>query len=400
MIMRALGLFSAAVVLGCGSGGGGDASNRLRIEMRPVTAIAWSGVFEADPELGVRASEVVTFAWGGDYPRALEISMDEEWATCGSLDGTFTLDEVESQDEALEVELTGPASFRLAPTAEGEFDAIVRGTFVANPDVASCAGASVPIELHVSVPVRRPVGVLIAPPSECSESVAFRVETGGRLAPDLYLQLVDADGTAFQPRNAVSTHPATLDVVTGEDAELSLHTPDDGFAALVVAGEPGPVSVVAFDEEQQVIEHVAPADIDVVGVRFSLLGFAGNPTPLESGGTYGESGWARTTSSIGISSSGLTVDGERICTMPRADGFVLESSTPQTCTTYAELGHGVGPLGESVFDLAVPLSAEVMASGTCVLQLDGPDYSGGDGFSAELSVDIMNAESLAHTDGR
>ena len=74
--------------------------------------------------------------------------------------------------------------------------------------------------------------------------------------------------------------------------------------------------------------------------------------------------------------------------------------TPQTCITYAELGHGVGPYGESFGDPPVPVSAEVVASGTCTLQLDAPEYAGGDGFSTALSVEILNAEQLAHLEGR
>lgn len=401
MVTRALGLLAATVVLGCGSGGGGgdDDDNRLRIEMRPVSAIAWSGVFEADDAPVVRASDVVTFAWGGDYPRALEVTVGPAYATCGPLSGTLTLDEIDSQDDALEVELTGAASFRLAPSGEGDFEAIVRGSFVADPITGSCVGDEAPIELHVSVPVRRPTAIRIDPPDAC-DGASFRVESEAPLAPGLFVRLVDADGGEFSPRNATATHPIALELVADADTELALRAPDDGLAALVVSGAPGPVSVRALDEEQHVVELVARADIDVIDVRFSLLGNAGGPTPLESGQTYGENGWARTTSSIGIASSGMTVDGAQICTAPSGAGFVLESDTPANCIVFDALGHGVGPYGEQVFDLAVPLSADVMASGTCVLQLDGPEYDGGAGFSAELDVEILNAESLPHFEGR
>jgi hypothetical protein len=399
MIMRALGLLSAAVVLGCGSGGGGgggDEPSRLRIEMRPLDAGVWTGVFEADAAQVLRATQVVDLAWGGAYPRTLEITIEQGYATCGSLVGTVTLDEVESQHEALAVELTGPASFRLAPTAEGDFEAIVRGTFVADPGATSCVGEQAPIELHVSVPVRRPVGVQIQPPSVCDEVADFRVESEAHLAPGLYVQLVDDEGTAFSPRNAAATHPATLELVAEADTELSLHTPDDGLAALVVSGATGPVSVLAFEEEQRVIDHVDAAAIDVVGAEFFLLGHGGGGTQLDSGETYGETGWARTSASIAITASGMEVDGDPICTMPRADAFVLESSTRETCIAYDALGHGDGAYG----DLVVQRSADVMASGTCVLQLEGPEYSGGAGFSTTLSVEILNAEGLYRTEAR
>ncbi len=397
---RAFVLSAAMVVLGCGAGGGeGDEPSRLRIEMRPVSAIASTGVFELDDDQVLRATDVVAFAWGGDYPDALEIAFDGAYATCGPLVGTFTLDEVESMHEALDVEATGAASFRLAPTAEGDFAAIVRGTFVADPDVESC-GTQVPVELQLTVPVRRPVGVQIDAPALCGEADAFRVETDGRLASGLFQQLVDADGIAFRPRNAADTHPATLELVADVGTELSLHTPDEGLGALVVSGAPGAVSVLAFGDEQRSIEHVAPADIDVVGVAFALQGNAGGPTPLESGQTYGEGGWARTTASIGIVSYGMEVDGEQICTLPRVQSFALESSTPQTCVAVEALGHGIGPYGESLFDPLLPLSGEVVASGACTLELSAPSYSDGAGFSAELDVEIMNAESLAHFEGR
>lgn len=400
--MRASALVAATIVLGCGSGGGdGDeARSRLRIEMRPVSAVAFTSVFELDDAQVLRATDVVPFAWGGDYPSALEIGIDVAYSTCGPLTGTFVLDEVESLDAALDVELGEAGAFRLAPTTEGDFAAVVRGTFVADPEVESCAGAQAPVEIHLSVPVRRPVGVEISAPELCRDGDAFRVETDGRLAAGLFLQLVDSDGVAFRPRNAAATHPATLELVADDDTALSLHTPDEGLAALVVSGAPGIVSVRAFDEEQHAIEHVAPADIDVVGVAFALQGNAGGPTPLESGQTYGEGGWARTTASIGIVSFGMEVDGAQICTLPSVEGFVLESSTPQNCVAIEAPGHGVGPYGESVFDPLLPVSGEVVASGACTLELRGPSYSEGAGFSTVLAVEILSAESLAHFEGR
>jgi hypothetical protein len=395
--MRSLGFFAAVALLGCGSGGGSDdESSRLRIEMRPVSAIAAYGVFAAIPGQGVRATQVVTFAWGDDYPSALDVTFDDAWATCGHLVGTFTLDEITSRHDALDVELTGPTSFRLAPTAEGDFEAIARATFVADPELGSCVGEQAELELHLSVPVRRPVGVQIHPPDACDGVDAFRVESDAHFAPGLYVQLVDDEGTAFSPHNAESTHPATLDLVAEADTELALHTPDDGLAALVVSGATGPVSVLAFEEEQHVIDHVDSAAIDVVGAEFSLLGHGGGGTQLVSGETYGAQGWARTSASIAITASGMEVDGDPICTMPRAEAFVLESSTEQTCIAYDALGHGDGAYG----DLLVPLSADVMASGECVLQLEGPEYSGGAGFSTTLSVEILNAEGLYRTEGR
>jgi len=392
---RVLGLVAMVVMLGCGADGGDDAGSELRIEMRPVQAIGWAGVFEADGDQRLRSRDVVALAWGGDYPGALEIAIDEAWATCGALDGTITLDSVVSQHESLDVVLTGANAFRLAPAGEGDFEVVVRGTFVADSVDDSCVGAEAELELVVSVPVRRPVGVQIERPDACDASDRLRVESDAHLAPGLFVQLVDAAGATFRPRNAALTHPATL-VLTAEtdDTRLSLHTPDEGLAALVVSGAAGPVSVFAFDAEQEIVEHVAPAAIHVVGVQFELLGFGGGPTPLASGQVYGDGGWSRTSASIGVASSGLEVGGRQICTLPRTDGFVLASSTPQTCVAVPELGHGDGPYGAAIFDPAVTVSADVIASGTCTLRLDAPDYSGGEGFSTELSVEIRNAEQL------
>jgi hypothetical protein len=400
-MIRTRGLVAALLVLGCGSSGGDDPEperSELRIDMRPVHAIGWAGVLEADESELLRGTDVVTFAWGDDYPSALDVSLDRVWSTCGELEGAITLDSVTSQHEQLDVVITGDTAFRLAPTVEGDFAVVVRGTFVADSEVESCVGADAELELVVSVPVRRPVDVAINRPSACDASDRFLIESDAHLAPGLYVQLVDAAGAAFSPRNAASTHPATLTLTADADTLLSLHTPDNGLAALVVSGAAGPVSVFAFDALTDVLEHVAPAAIDVVGVQFELLGNAGGPTQLASGQVYGDDGWARTTASIGIASSGLEVDGQQVCTLPRAEGFVLRSSTPQTCVAYAELGHGVGPYGETIFDATVPVSAEVIASGTCLLQLDAADYSAGQGFSSALSVEIRNAEQLAHID--
>ena len=76
------------------------------------------------------------------------------------------------------------------------------------------------------------------------------------------------------------------------------------------------------------------------------------------------------------------------------------SSTPQNCVGIEAPGHGVGPYGESISDPLLPLSGEVLASGACTLELRGPDYSGGTGFSSVLAVEILNADSLAHFEGR
>jgi hypothetical protein len=403
-MMRTLAVVLAAIVLGCGSGGSGDAepsgSAHLRIDMRPVDEMKWTGVLEADASNVLRGNEVIAFAWGGDYPRTLDITIEEAWSTCGMLRGTFTLESVVAQDQGLDVVITGTDAFRVAPVGEGDFAAVVRGTFVAESAIASCVGAEAELELTLTVPVRRPVGVEIDPPDACDTSDRFRVESDAQLAPGAYVRLVDTAGTAFHASNAATTHPATLVLEADEGTSLALHTPDDGFTALVVSGAAGPVTVSAFEAEQAILEHVAPAAIDVVGAQFELLGFGGGPTPLVSGQVYGDQGWSRTSASIGVASSGLEVDGEQICTVPRAAGFVLDSSTPEVCTAYAEVGHGTGPFGDALFDAVVPVSAEVLASGTCRLRLGAAEYSGGEGFSTELSVEIRNADSLIRVEGR
>jgi hypothetical protein len=393
-------LVFTAVVIGCGSSGGEDLGgdrSELRIDMRPVDAMRWYALFEVEDPQRLRSADSFPLAWGDDYPRTLDVTLDEAWSPCGSLDGTFTLDSVVTQDDGLDVVVTAADAFRLAPALEGDFSAVVRGTFAADSG-EECVGAGADVELTLTVSVRRPVGIAIDPPQTCDESDRFRVESDAHLAPSAYVHLVDAEGAVFDPRNAAATHPATLTLEADEDTALALHTPDEGFAALVVSGAPGPISVSAFDEEQAILDHVAPAAITVVGAQFQLLGFGGGPTLLSSGQVYGEQGWSRTSASIGVATAGLEVDGEQICTLPRAEGFVLASSTPQTCTAYAELGHGDGPFGAP--NAVVPVSGEVIASGICTLRLDGPEYSGGAGFSTELSVEIQNADSLFHIEGR
>lgn len=370
----------------------------LRIDMRPVDAITINGVFEPDAGQTLRATQSFALALHDDYPAAVDVTLAEQYATCGSLDGTFTIDAITSQDADLGVTITGPGSFRIAPTREGDFEAVVSGHFIADADSDSCVGDEADFEVIVAVPVRRPVGVRVEPPSSCAASSRLRMETEAHLDETLLVVLVDDAGESFQPRNAEYTHPATLTLTTGADTLMALHTPDEGLAALVVSGAPGMITISAFDAPHETIEHVAPASIDVVGVGFGLLGYGGGSTPLANGEVYGAQGWSRTSASIGVTSSGLEVDGEQLCTVPRPGAFVLGSATPDVCVAYAEFGHGDGLIGASVFDPAIEISAEMIASGVCTLQLDAPSYSDGAGFSTAFSVEILNAESLYRAD--
>ena len=381
---------------GDGDGGSGEASE-LVIEMRPVRERTWTGLLVGDATQ-LRGEELVAFAWADGYPASMDIAIEETWTACGRLIGAFAIDSVASLDDGLAVMQSGPAAFRVAPTREGDFTATLRGTFVAAADNTACVDGEVPFELTVSVSVRRPVGVALDPAYSCAESDRIRMESDAHLDPELHVQLVDAAGETFVPDNAESTHPATLTLRTTSDASLQLHDPEIGLDALVVSGAPGPVQVFAFDALQDTIDHVAPEEIEVGDVHFALLGFAGSPTPLHSGEVYGETGWARTSRSIGVAVSGLFVDGQPVCTLPREDGFTLTSSTPERCVTFASIGHGNGPYGGGPFDPPLPVSADVIASGACTLRLEGPDY----GLTEDLAVEIQNAESLIDlgTEGR
>jgi len=319
--MRTLGLVAAVVVVGCRAGHvGGPAPEptrlrsdlqalapeptRLRIDMQPVDAMEWAGTFMPEGSHGLRSKSVVAFAWGDGYPAAIEVELpDDPYTACGPLFGTFKVERVMAQD-GLDVTITGPSTFRLAPTGEGDFDVVVYGTFVATSPDESCAGAKAEVEVHARVPVRRPVGIAIDRPGVCKASDRFRVETNAHLAGGTLVYLVDAAGEQFLPSNAAERHPATITLLAAPDTQLSLHTPDQGLAALVVSGAPGPISVQAFGGEHEIIEHVEPAKIDVVGVELMLLGMAGTPTRLVSGQVYPEKGkgWGRTSSSIGVES--------------------------------------------------------------------------------------------------
>jgi hypothetical protein len=399
-----------SLLLACGSGsrggpGGGDgegdggsvAASELVIEMRPVSERAWTGLLMGD-STQVSGEEIFDFAWAEGYPASMEIAIGDTWTPCGMLMGTFAIESVESLDDGLAVMQSAPAAFRIAPTGEGDFTAIVRGTFSTAEGNTSCVEGEVPFELTVRVPVRRPVGVVLDPAYSCAEADRIRMESDAHLDPELFVQLVDAAGETFVPENAESTHPATLTLRTISDASLELHDPELGLDALVVSGAPGPVRVFAFDALQDTIDHVAPEDIEVGDIHFALLGVAGTSTPLQSGEVYGDTGWSRTSRSIGIAVSGLFVDGQPVCTLPREGGFTLASSTPQRCVTYEAIGHGNGPYGGGPFDPTLPLSADVIASGACTLRLEGPDY----GLAEDLGVEILNAESLIDlgSDGR
>lgn len=380
----------ASLSLACAVDADERDGTELRIDMRPVDAIAYHGVFEPDAGGTLRATHAIAFALHDDYPDALEVTIGDQYATCGALAGTFTIDAIASQDADLGITTTGTSSFRIAPVREGDFEAVVSGRFVAADGAASCVGDDASFEVKVAVPVRRPVGVRVVPPFSCADSSRVRVETDAQIDEGLRVELVDDAGESFRPHNAASTHPATLTLTTGADTQMELHTPGEGLAALVVSGAEDAITISAFDAAHDVIEHVAPQSIDVVGVGFGLLGFGGGSTLLVDGGVYGELGWSRTSASIGVTSSGLEVDGEQICTLPRAEAFSITSETPEVCVAHAELGHGDGLIGEGLFDPAIAISAEVVASGVCVLEVEAEGY----GFVEAVEVEILNAEGL------
>jgi hypothetical protein len=371
----------------------------LRIGVVPRTGETWLPVFAVDDdaaELRLTATTPLSLALGEAYPSTFTVQLDEIYlGTCGMLAGSFA---IETLTAAPGVQMTrrDDASFVVEIADEAIGDARVQGALHFD-DPTGCdellGAASVPFELQVPTRVARPAGVSVGPPAGCADASTLRIESGARF-PRGYSELVpypvDAAGEELYPSNATQMRSVEVVVRAASSTTIGLDVEADGLASLFVSGPPGDVTIAWEDQELLTFEMVATETIDAMELGFALLGFGGGGLALESGGSYGEQGFARTSSSIGVTVEGLLVDGDPVCTLPRPDAFELISHTPEICPAFAELGHGDYP-----YDGApVPVSADMLRSGECRLDVLAPGFDGGNGLDAELTVAIDNTESL------
>lgn len=374
----------------------------LVIDLQPVE-VAPLGAYFTETGGSLRAEAGIDLGFGDGYPRTLELRLDEAWGMCSPLVGDLRLDTIASSDPTLGVELRDTRGFAVSATTEGVYAVTVIGTFTPSQPVG-CAegiGVGVPLSLEIAATVRvaRPAGAGLHMPRTCQDASVARVESGA-LLPDygvdaLTIAVLAADGTALHLDNATGHRPITVTVQADEDTGLRLFDAPRGLAALQATGSDDTLVVEALGAEIGRFELVDEGRIDALDVGFELLGMAAGSTLLQSGGTYGDDGWARTSSSLGMYLTAQLVDGDPLCTIPRDDAFVLNSSTPAHCVAMDAPGHGL-----SYGPIQLPVSAEVVASGTCALHLSAPGYAAGAGWAVDFAAEIRNAEGLIRPAGR
>ncbi|MBC8070358.1 MAG: hypothetical protein IAG13_18645 [Deltaproteobacteria bacterium] len=292
-------------------------------------------------------------------------------------------------------------SFVVQTTDEAQGELRVQG-ILHRDDPEACEelqGASVAFDLRVPVRVIRPTGASVRLPESCADADALRIQSGARfdpLASEMVAAPLDADGVEFYPSNASQLRAVEVVVRAASTTTLALDVEADGLSSLRASGPPDDVTITWEDDQLLQFEMVDAAAIEAIDLRFALLGYGGGDVELESGGSYGELGWSRVSSSIGVAVERLVVDGATLCTSPRPQDFELVSHTAGTCPAYDAFGHGDYFYGAAV----LPLSADMLVSGECRIEVRAAGFDGGDGLASELAVVVDNAESLHRFESR
>lgn len=409
------------VLLGCGSTRAGDggvdggeeepASAELVVELSPLERRVLPGVFTkaadaADPVV-LRAEHPLSVALGPEYPAALTVDLGKPFG-CEDFDA-FEIRSIEG-DATSFVKQVSPTELRITPSAEGEYSVRVQGVIISPPEgtASYCAHRAygqpeVAFELNMPLKVRRPITAAITWPLQCAEAETQRLASGADLrqrgVDRLRVYAVDSEGERFHPANADERRPVTVTVRGSAQTALQLADEEEGLSSLIATGPDDELTFSAFDEAIASAELVARSRIDAALAAFGLQALKGSGVALQSGESYGAEGWSfpgiasRLTGSIDVAVRAEYVGGAPLCTAPPRDAFSLSSATADVCSVVNAPGHGDYSAGSSYVYL--DSSVDVVADGTCTLELHAPDYAGGDGWSTALSVELVNVEDLS-----
>jgi hypothetical protein len=399
--------------LGCGSAKEDVepvAQGELVVELIPQDHHTLPGIYTpvdpaAEPVV-LQAEWPVSVALGPEYPDALTIALGEPF---GCEDDVFEIRSIEAGDGAPLVEQLSSNELRFTPSGEGDYMLLVTGVVVSPPEGAMplCAHRAygrpeVDFELTIPLKVRRPVTAAIVWPRHCANAETPRLASGARLPDQLIDRLrvyaVDSAGEQFTPANADPRRPVTVNVRGHAKASLVLAEPDEGLPSLIVTGADGDLTFEAFGREFASAELIGRRRIDAVDAVFGLQAIKGSGTLLVEGETYGADGWRTEgtmvplTGSIDVAVVAEYAEGAPICTVASPDAFSFSSATRDVCTVVDAPGHGDQSASSSYVYLAS--SAQVLAAGTCTLELRASDYAGGQGWSTAMSVELVNVEDL------
>lgn len=371
----------------------------LVIPMAPRTHEDVHIIAKHDEAGALTAKHAVWLALGGVYPTEFTAKAAGLYLPgCWDVEGELRFDAVAVTGDAIaEVRISDESSVVFEPTSEGDANVMVTGVF---RFVADCgevtAGTELPLNLLLTLRTREIVGVDFRVPNECKDQESLLVEARAPLH-QLVLYPRDRDGEAFYPGNAQDNRPIDIRVSSAaSDVTFALDPERPGVAGLVVNAPTAAAFEVASDFDDALAMTVVPASaVTGMDIAFPILGMGGGGVTLEYGKTYGETGWARTSDTIGPTAGKLYVDGVALCTRPRPESFQLASATPERC--YVEYHDGGGdyytwtPVGKS---------ARVIEAGLCELTVTAPAFANGEGLTAAMSATILNIDSMIETPSR
>lgn len=301
---------------------------------------------QVDGDLTVFTAEALTVASGDDYPASLDLEF--AYLICGGSYGVGTLEitGLGSSDPAVvsdEGAIVGPGTATVS----------VLGTL----DINEMPCLDRPeVRIDVPVTVHEVSGLHLITPSWCPDADEPVVLAGHSL--ELFgVQPLDAAGAPFGPSNLEHGRQAPVDV--SSDVTLGF-AGEERAVDTVVAAEPGTIHVIGAGGEERTVDVVAPEALTEVEWVFALAGFAGTPVTVEDGGSYGASGWGRTTNALLVHSDSAAVDGAPLChaAAPMAE---ISAGPPEVCVTAEGLDvDSVVPAG-----LTGPTAVRIVGDGTC-----------------------------------
>ena len=191
---------------------------------------------------------------------------------------------------------------------------------------------------------------------------------------------LEKNGNPFAPRNTAFDRGA--DIIVSARAGTRIEAPA-GLDSLVVTGPSQTIQVRSNYGEVAAFELVQAEQVDSISPSFQSDqgGARGGGTSLRSGGEHAVDLTAAPYISV---FPGARIGGEIVCGGPDEALFELRSTTPEVCSIQRD---GCAVRG-CLTGRYVPAIANIIAAGTCNLELEAPTLDHGNGLSASFSVEI------------
>lgn len=366
---------------GAGAGAGGTSSTadpelvEYVIPISPVEegALSFNLVEdEATGELKQDGEAHLRFAVGEGYPDTMRFALGSmlvrpDWELLAPT--AFALEAATPDDDGVEAMVAAPD--------ELELKVIEPGTHHVRLDlVVEFESVAEPIELGVDVTVLA-IAVAGVEWSTCSAPVYL---VSGSPMGSSRLNPLDEAGIAFEPYNTAFDRGA--DIIVSAQAGTRIEAPA-GIDSLVVTGPSQTVRLRSNYGEVSTFELIQPGEIDNLAPRLhsDQGGARGGGTSLDSGDTHAVD---LTAAPYLFVFPGPHIGDTFLCGGPDETLFELRSTTPEVCPIQPDGCRVRGCLTSRY----APAIANIIAAGTCNLELDAPALNGGNGLSASFSVEI------------